>query len=171
MVTALFMANYKSANQNAVLNAAADKLAGDLRLMQSYALGAKKLQNDTVPAGGWCINFFSPKTSYILFSDINGDSDYDNGEKFKDVVLTSQLEIKGGAANGRFEIFLPAGGQQNRNQMDICYQPPDPAVSFVGYTGGALITGGIASAIVVRNNSTGKEKKILLNSFGLIDVE
>jgi prepilin-type N-terminal cleavage/methylation domain-containing protein len=169
MITGLFLADYKSSNQKAMLNTAADQLASDIRLMQSYALGAKKTGSGTVPAGGWCINVFSPKDRYILFADNNGNGDYDGaGEKYKEIILPVQLEIK----TGGFVISLPAGGTTSRNRIDVCYQPPDPKVSIVGTTGGGpRISTGIASAVIIRDKKIGQEKKLLFNSFGLIDVE
>ena len=88
MITGLFLADYKSSNQKAVLNAAADQLASDLRLAQSYALGAKKNEKNgnNVPAGGWGIRLSSINPNnefYLLFADSGQNpkpQEYDNSD-------------------------------------------------------------------------------------------
>jgi len=173
MITGLFLADYKSVNQKAVLNAAADQLASDLRLAQSYALGAKKNEKNgnQVPAGGWGIWMRSQPPNdvfYILFADSNSSSGSDRPQRY-DASDNQYRKIYfpgGESVNAPITILSMSGFTVNpNNDNSIVFLPPDPVVYFDGIKANAVAT------ITLKDSRTGKMKNIIVNSFGLIDVE
>jgi prepilin-type N-terminal cleavage/methylation domain-containing protein len=180
MITGLFLADYKSSNQKAVLNAAADQLAGDLRLAQSYALGAKKNEknDNTVPAGGWGIRLRSitppNNSSYEIFADSNSSGGSDQPQMYdgSDSIYRKNF-LPGGDVNGLGKapvvVESMSGFTVNPNNVNsIVFLPPDPAVYFDGVNAG--VSGAVAE-IILNDTRTGNKKKVIVNAFGLIDVE
>ena len=169
LITGLFFSNYKSANQRALLDNAALQLAADLRLIQSYALSAKKNEKNgnTVPRGGWGIRLRrqNPNNSfYILFADAGDNSkpqEYDNSD-----FIYRQIDFpKDKAGNPLIEIdeFTNLIGNPD---ISIVILPPAPEVYFTGQKAGSNV-----GVIRLRDVKTDKTKNIMINSFGLIDVE
>lgn len=177
VITGLFLTDYKSANRTAMLSAATDHLVSDLRLVQSYALGAKLDKTGKVPRGGWCINFDSPKNYYTIFADANGDHQQAAGaaEDYRQVIVdpTNRIQIVGAKPfNPRkdyYEIYNGTVLAGEKKQMDICYETPVPTVYITGYPSG--IATGTNTQIKFIDTTNNLSMKILVNNFGLIDKE
>lgn len=164
VMTGLFLANYRTANQAAGLNAAAQKLASDIRLVQSYALGSKK-DSTIIPAGGWGVYMQKNPpndTKYVIFAD-NGLSagssvpyDYDGSDS---VVQT--VSIPG---DGNISIFSFSGFSTGGNSQSVVFLPPSSKVYFSG----DLAVGAVE--IVLKDKRNNATKTVSINHFGLVEV-
>lgn len=141
LISGLLLVNYHSTNKRSELIMAAQKLASDIRLAQSYALGSKEF-NGNVPAGGWGISFYNNASYYYFFAD-DGDFNYEAGEKFKTVNLPEGIK----------SFSLP--------DKDIVFSPPNPIT---------YINGNANSNATIRLNDGETDKSIEINSLGLVDV-
>ncbi len=177
-ISVLFIANYRSNDQRSRVTGAANKLAADFRLVQSYALGAKKGRNGVIPLGGWCINFDAPRNYYTIFEDDDGNHKQQNSGS-EDVLQINVdpkniLQIVGTKpSNPRkdyYEIYQGSTIVDQKKQVDVCYETPNPTVYITGYPGGGDVSGS-STYIKLIDTGTQQSKTIFVNDFGLIDVQ
>jgi prepilin-type N-terminal cleavage/methylation domain-containing protein len=155
LLSGLLLVNYHLTNSRAVLVNAAQEMASNIRLTQSYALGLKDF-NGAAPSGGWGVYFIlSSSGSYIIFADSDGGGDYTNGEEFKTVNLPTGITIS--------SIFLD---DSNNNSANIVFTPPDPAI----HINGNITSDAINVKITLKENQDNTTKTIEVNSLGLVDV-
>ncbi len=169
VVAGIFLTNYHSTNKRSELNMTSQKIVSDIRLVQSYTLGAKEFDN-IPPEGGWGIRMMKDDIEYIIFADKDnsgkyradeeGTIDYENYAKIQ---LPIGITIKG------FNI----DGNTQRNYLYIVFEPPDPETHINGASNennDSLPTGDAdyAKIILIRDNED--EKIILVNFFGLADI-
>ena len=149
LMTGLFLNNYHSTNKRSELSLAAQKLASDIRLMQSRSLSSTKFGGN-VPNGGWGI-YFNKTTnpgSYIFFADDN----FPNPPTYLFDTLEEDEEI-----NLPANITLGHVG----NSVSIVFEPPAPATYINGLNLGSI------NIVLTDGEST---KTVLVNFFGLVDV-
>lgn len=163
LMTGLFLANYHSTNQKATLNAAADQLVTDIRLVQSYALGAKK-NNNVVPAGGWGLYFnVSSPNQYIIFTDDTGSHEYSMSDTtYRTVQLPTSVKIDTRANSGLFV------NNNNSDTLSVVFSPPEPKTYIKRDVIGDDITHGQAQIKLIDGNN--RNKTIFLNFFGMTQV-
>ena len=154
LLTGIFLANYHGANQRNKLIMAAQKLASDIRMAQSFALGAREFGADNIPQGGWGVRFDEGTSNYKIFADdITVNKQYDSGEADK---------TKGGRIidlpDGVTIYLLSAG-----DPTDIVFLPPDPTTYINGAADQTVL-------ITLKDSKSNTTKKIEVNFFGLIDV-
>jgi prepilin-type N-terminal cleavage/methylation domain-containing protein len=144
-VATTFTVSYQRANSRTKITMAAYKMASDIRMAQNYALGLKE-------KGGynsWGIAASLNGTEYHLFSDVNGD------DAFNDDNTEKEQTFK-----------LPGGIKISSIDMDcVLYEPPDP----ITYIWQGVIDKNEATIELI--DPKGATKKIVINRFGLVDVE
>ena len=162
LMSTVAVANYGNYGKAKKLQMAAQVLASDVRIAQSYAMSQKRFAG-TIPPGGWGIyaSRLNPNnTSYIIFADTGAPNrDYDVGEEmrtvnFTDGVTISNIQIDGNPRNGTVIIFEPPGPV-----TWICRLPnPCPAVR----DGNAVD--------ITLSMAGGATRTVRINAFGLVDV-
>lgn len=162
LLATLFVSNYRAAERQQRLFAAADQLVSDIRLMQSYALGAKKYEGQ-VPLGGWgaYLSVTDPGR-YLLYADncAAGIGTY----QVACATSTPDAIVKTGILPR--DIVISGSGlsvdNSSVNDVSLLFFPPDPKTS-INLTGQSL-------KIVLTDTLTSRTKEIDINSFGLIDL-
>jgi type II secretory pathway pseudopilin PulG len=147
IMSAAYVTNYRSTNQQIVLDQATSNLVSDLRLVQNMSMNVK-LFNEVIPEGGYGIKIVDGSSTYTIYADCNNASHvYDNSadcgpglniqEKVADKTLDPNIDIS--------------------PTLDISFQPPNPIVWFDG-----LDTGSSAN-IFLRYGSNIQGRKITIN--------
>lgn len=159
--SAITFPNYRSTQQQLVLQRSASKLAQDIRKVQEMAISAKECPpsicggSEPIIPPGYGIYLHQGDSDYLLYADVNpadGNEKYDSGNDkvVETIEMEKGIEIKS---------VSPAS-------MSINFKPPDPKVRISG-TGGdfteAIITLGV--------KDTSFEKEVKVNKAGLIYVE
>lgn len=165
LISGLFFANYRSTARQNVLTGAVQQLSGTLRLVQSYASGARK-NNGFVPRGGWGVYFSALSNSYNIFTDDNADNKYTTSpaELYQKVDLPANILISG------IEVTkwnaMPVVGTST---VSVVFLPPDPKT----YITTNLSTDNTENIlkITLKDNINKTTKTVLINFFGLIDVQ
>ncbi len=167
LLSAAFIADYHSARRFGELNIAAQKLASDIRMAQNYTLGLNKF-NGNIPDGGWGINIRSGNNNYIVFADTDGDKIFDSlSEQYKVINLINGLTIS------NIECFFGLGTFSIISPLDIMFVPPNPFTDLVilNNNGNNIWANQLDYCKITITNPEGNSKSILINKFGLIDVE
>ena len=102
IIASLTIANYRSGSRQSQLHLAAQELATNIRLAQSYAIGSKDFvdpnsSNDSSqsPKGGWGILVSTSNDGqYQLVVDLNGNHVVDDDEVYKTIELPDNVVIK-----------------------------------------------------------------------------
>lgn len=164
LLSALFLANYRSTSRRTDLVMAAQTLVTDIRFAQANALGLIKY-DDEVPAGGWGIYASAANvaangnTGYTLFADENDDQIMNTGEA---------------AANlGGKRIDLPPNividrltlGTSEVSAANITFLPPDPITRLRGSAGTSTVL-----EIRLREKVNDTTKTVRVNFLGLVEV-
>jgi prepilin-type N-terminal cleavage/methylation domain-containing protein len=155
MITGIFLVNYHSSDERQKLIMAVQQAASDIRLAQSYALGAKKF-NGSIPAGGWGFHAWKwPGSSYEIFADEDGDKNYlsESAEMYKKIILPDGIVISDVS-----DCSFSGSG------VDIFFIPPKPDnyILWDSYEKD--------NVCVIFKDSNNTTKTIQVNSFGLVDV-
>ena len=169
IITALFIANYRSASRRSDIIMRAQEIVADIHLAQNNALGLVQY-NNSVPPGGWGINFNRLENSYTIFADLNapgtsGYGSYDSSSEgnqnhgARTVVLPPLIKI--------FE--LKTADNATYDTLDVTFLPPDPKTNIWQGSGlGAATSTALEITLTEEiNNST---KTIRLNFLGLAEV-
>ncbi|NTW22354.1 prepilin-type N-terminal cleavage/methylation domain-containing protein [Candidatus Falkowbacteria bacterium] len=163
LLATLFVTNYRSAERQQRLYTAADQLVSDIRLMQSYALGAKKHEGQ-VPLGGWGVHLdATDPANYSLYADTcaSGIGTYEvacaTGTPDA-IIKTGKLprDVRINPVNGLMVDSVSV------NDVSLLFFPPDPKTS-INLTGQSL-------NVVLMDSMTGRTKEVDVNYFGLIDL-
>lgn len=180
LITSLFLANYSGAKNRARLDSAVMQLVSNLRLVQSYALGAKKTPGGEIPTGGWCIYLSAPQSYYRIFHDTSGNHRYNSGEQFgSDVNIDPTgliLDLRGTQTTGQpyYQIYQGSTLIAAKKDLHVCYESPLPTIYITGTNagtgGGSAVYTGSSTKIQVYDIGSDKYRNIFINDFGLIDV-
>jgi hypothetical protein len=173
LVSALFIANYRSASKRTDLIMTAQNLVADVHLAQNNTLGLVKY-NGSVPAGGWGINFNKANNTYTIFADLDApatptvpspgymqydpSSEGDTSYGARVTTLPAGLEI--------LDLKLANGTSQA--QVNVTFLPPDPQTSIYQPITAATSTSLEVDLRETRNNST---KKVFINFLGLVEAQ
>lgn len=150
LMSGLFIANYKYSNYQAALTSTIQKTTSDLRLTQSYSLGAQEF-GGSIPGGGWGVRFNTgTPTGYIIYADLNGNHAYDSGELLKNVDFPANVRLD----------------STNKGAvLNICFQPPDPTTYLNG-----TVNDPIPAVVTLKEINSQKTRTIIINFIGLIDA-
>lgn len=172
MMATLFITNYRVAERQYKLNSAVDQFASNIRLAQSYALGAKKVGSN-VPLGGWGIYLGGSTREYIVFADVDPNSvgAFKSGA---DIVVASStlptgVEFKSSVGVPVFMVKDMAGNNQPSEEVSMLFLPPEPKVTINATTSGSGVIGSLAT-ISLYDKLSGQTKSVALNLFGLVDI-
>ncbi len=161
MITAIFLANYRTATKNSDLRMTAQRVVSDIRLAQNYALGLASYGPAgmrTPPTGGWGIVFDLASLGnqqYIIFADDNGNQVFNGGEG----------EVAYGAVVTKLPNNTIIDSISIGHRVDINYLPPDPIVTLSGSAGTHQ-----SVDVVLRDTQTNQTKTIRINFLGLAEV-
>jgi len=180
MITALFMANYRSNNKRIDLTMTAQKLVSDLHAAQNDTLGLVKY-GTVVPAGGWGIHFdmtASSSNQYILFADLSNPPVNEPDQNTPaDAGYMNYDQGEGDQSLGARIVTLPAGvvisslvtengvSTSSVNMANVTFLPPDPKTNV--YDGTATST---ALNITLKDKRENAVKTIRVNFLGLAEV-
>jgi len=167
LITALFIANYRSANKRTDLIMTAQNLVADIHLAQNNTLGLVKY-NNAVPGGGWGIAFDTEKNYYTMFADADapGTSGYMGMDEATEAnpnygaritYLPEGIEISG---------LTTAGGIEN-SAVNVTFLPPDPRTNI--YRVAAVATSS-SLEIRLREERNNSFKTVRVNFLGLVEV-
>ncbi|MBZ9578069.1 type II secretion system protein [Patescibacteria group bacterium] len=160
--SAITFPNYRSTQQQLILQRSASKLAQNIRKVQEMAISAKECPPSicggpgSIIPPGYGIYLKKDDLDYLLYADVNpaaGNEKYDSGNDkvVETIPLETGVEIKS---------VSPAS-------MSINFKPPDPEVKISGTD-----TDDAAEAVITLVvEGTSFEKKIIVNKAGLIYVE
>lgn len=143
LLSAIFLTNYHTTNNNTKVLMAAQKLASDIRVAQSYALGVQDNQGST-PEMGWGIYLAQNADNYIIFANEAGDY-LRNADGSEDVNV----------------IKLPSGIEITSHNADILFMPPDP-VTWINENDASTVDIVLSDGLI--------SKTVRVNFFGLIEV-
>ncbi len=156
LVSSIFLANFHKYGNKGNVDMLAQKIASDIRMIQSYAFGLKKF-NGSSPSGGWGIHFDKANNDqYIIFADHVYNHNYDVSEKYK-IIKTNNTQISNLKVNGA-----------NKNWISITAEPPDPIIWICDDTTPLCSTTTDAEIVL---ESSDEQKIIEINCFGLIDIK
>lgn len=166
ILSVVIFANYRSGQQQFVLQRATYKLAQDIRRVQVMAGlvedACKKFDNDFHADYEYGYGIFlemtpEPETKkYELIADCNGDGKQSSGDEiietidFEEGIKVKELKIDG----------------LNKNKISVVFSPPDPSVFIKN--GGA---GNLAEIVISLEEDLTKTKTIIVNKAGLIDID
>jgi len=164
LITAIFIANYRSTNKRTDLIMTAQNLVADLHYAQNNTLGLSKY-NGVVPAGGWGVYLnLASSSNYIIFADLEGPGEigymsYDDSEGLvnygaRRIELPENIYISSLTMNGA-----------TTSLANITFLPPDPSTNI--YNGSATSTTLDIELTETRNNSS---QTIQVNFLGLIEI-
>lgn len=154
MLTGIFLANYRSASERSVLNIFIHEMAGDIRLMQNYALGSYNYKG-AIPAGGWGFYIDTSLNRYVLFADVDGDKQYGgSGEFFQSVNFPEHIVVD--------DIYTDS----SLSSVNVTFVPPLPAVNI-----GDVLNSYNDLIVSLKDDRSGMMRSINLNYFGLVDVQ
>jgi len=166
MITAIFIANYRSANKRSDLIMAAQNLVADLHLAQNNTLGLVKY-NAAVPASGWGVYFDIASSSYVLFADL--DAAGTSGYMSLDAATEARAEYGGRVTTLAPDIRitkLTTNGGVIGNTATVTFLPPDPRTNI--YRDAVATSTSLEIEMTEgRNNSI---KTVRVNFLGLIEV-
>lgn len=158
VIGALVITNYHDAGQQSELRLASRQVATHIRQTQNKAMSS---QNDNCALGDGCAwgiyftrdNTGANNTRYIVFEDANGDLEYTSGEESGEPLsLPPNVVVT--------DLLFSAG----HAEAHITFLPPDPVIN--------LCWDGLNCENFMNielSNSAGS-KQILINKFGLVDV-
>ena len=175
IITAIFIANYRSSDKRSDLIMTAQKLVADIHAAQNNTLGLIKYGNE-VPPGGWGIHFDkSDPLKYIMFADLDRPASteppdiYPADAGFMSYASTTEGDIN----NGARIVELPQGisiidletGNDDSNIANVSFLPPDPKTNiFNGISTSTFLE------ITLKEERENKIKTVRVNFLGLVEV-
>lgn len=142
IISAITIFNYSSFRSSTTLRNLADDIALSVRRAQGYAIGVRGYNSQF--QDGYGIHFTSVKESsdefsgsgksFILFTDVNGDGNYDAGSSCGNPEEGNEcLEVLTIASGNRIlEIYLnnDTNPIDSDNSVDILFKRPNPEPTF-----------------------------------------
>lgn len=176
IITAIFIANYRSNNKRTDLIMTAQTLVSNFHAAQNNTLGLIKYGN-AVPAGGWGIYFdITTPNKYILFADLDRPASDEPGDTHLADSGSSRYNAstEGDVNQGARIIDLPPGLEISAiktdigsplNYVNVTFLPPDPKTNI--FDGTYAYDAIKISLKDTRDNTT---KTVRVNFLGLIEV-
>jgi prepilin-type N-terminal cleavage/methylation domain-containing protein len=153
------VANYRSGSRQSQLRLAAQGLATNIRLAQSYAVGSKDFVDpdgsdhiSQSPLGGWGVYISLENPDYYQIV-VDLDDDHTKDKVFKTINLPEQISI---------EKILVQGEEVDPGV--IFFQPPEPQTFINGLPNNQI-------AIILRDQTEATTSQVMVNLFGLVEVE
>ena len=147
LITALFLANYRSGQREREVIATGEKLVNGLREVQNMTIHRVNLTESDSGYGAY-FNLSAPDR-YLIFKDANNDRLYQAGELTRTVMLGGETKL---------ESIAPAGVS---GQLEIFFLAPNPTL----YINGAS-TPAAAASIILRHNQVDFQKTVFVGGAG-----
>jgi len=177
IITAIFIANYRSSNKRSDLIMTAQKLVADIHAAQNNTLGLIKYGNE-VPPGGWGIHFDENNPlEYTMFADLDRSASteppdiYPADAGFMSYDNTTEGDIDKGARvvklpQGISIIELNTGDDADGSSIaNVSFLPPDPKTNiFNGVSTSTFLE------ITLKEARENKTKTVRVNFLGLVEV-
>jgi len=155
------VANYRVGNRQSQLRLAAQELAANIHLAQSYAIGSKDFINSSQesqpPSGGWGIYLTTTESSsYKIIVDLDENHLWvsSSDDFLRTINLPQNVIID--------EILI--NSTTTTTAATILFWPPEPQ-TFINGTSSNNV------AITFKDGITMTTNRVLVNFFGLIEVE
>lgn len=161
--SAMALANFKSVDKKNAVDLAAYKLASDIRRVQGYALNQKEDGNGDMPGKGWGINFEKNLKFYSVFADTSNCA-YVSTELYEKILISNDVQIN------KLLIKDPAAEE---NEVNLIFEPPDPKVHICDSAPAdcGACAGNSTLEITLKHSNSAYTKKVIVNKFGLVEVE
>ncbi|NCU44465.1 prepilin-type N-terminal cleavage/methylation domain-containing protein [Candidatus Falkowbacteria bacterium] len=151
--------NYRSGSRQSQLRLAAQGLATNIRLAQSYAIGSKDFvdldgsdHSGQTPQGGWGINVSLDNPDYYqIVVDLDGDHSKD--KVFRTINLPEKISID--------KILVDSA---EVNSGEIFFKPPEPQTFINSLTNNQIV-------IILRDQTEATTSQVMVNFFGLVEIE
>ena len=173
IISSIMVANYRHGGSSEELNIAAQNLVSEIRKAQGYALSYREYNGVIYDEGGWGVrltrNLSANPENFTLFFDVNNYGKSSAGEIFIDKPIGNNVVVSD----------ISSGGSHSDYFWAIFY-PPNPKIMLRGDNDDtddvlASFTIGVSDSAeyveIELTHSRGATKTIILNKFGLIDVE
>ncbi len=169
IISSMAVISHRSASGAQKLKMSAQKLASDIRKMQSFVLNLQE-HHGGFPDGGWGIVLYNnagEEDHYILFADSDGDTVYDDDgtELYMDIKLPVGIKFSAWKGDG-VDI-------SSNSRLVASFQPPDPSVTLCRSQNNNNCTTDVFDIVelVLSNNDNSITRTIEINKYGLIDVQ
>jgi prepilin-type N-terminal cleavage/methylation domain-containing protein len=162
LISTIMLANYHYYGKKGNLTMAAQLLASNIRLAQSYSLGLKQFGNNPYSdtSGGWGVSLTSAspnnKHYYVFFDNDNDMTRNVSTENYQDINLPTGIVISDILLNG-----------VSQSPFNITYLPPDPTISICN----ASYCSSFNNAEIILRNTDGATSSVIVNTLGLVDVK
>lgn len=151
--------NYRTGSRQSQLRLAAQELAANIRLSQSYAVGSRDFVDpdgsdhaSQSPLGGWGVYASLENPSYYQIV-VDLDNDHTKDKVFKTINLPEKISI---------EKILVQGEEVDSGV--IFFQPPEPQTFINGLSNNQIV-------IILRDQTEATTSQVMVNFFGLVEVE
>ena len=173
LLSTVFLANIRGYGQTGGLDITAQKLASDIRMVQSYSLGLKEHDDGTglkFPTGGWGIRFDRDAEKYTIFADHIPDAIYTNGSELLRDVDISKAGVK---IDSKISTYKN-GSWRDGSYAFITFEPPYPVVHLGNSNNATPPPWRYQDADLLKvtliSEATGDTRSVIINKFGLVDV-
>ena len=128
IISGVLVINFRKGGESGQLQRSAQKIAQDIRKVQSMALSSVKF-GSSIPAEGYGVRFRTQDlTSYLLFADTQSDGScgYPGSGNISSPSLEKDIEI-----DSLYTYTTALGtGMVSRTVITSCFIPPDPKTSI-----------------------------------------
>jgi prepilin-type N-terminal cleavage/methylation domain-containing protein len=157
--TMVFLSN-RAVNTSRSVEMSAYRLASEIRKMQSYTLNLQSFQN-AYPNGGWGIHLRKDSNFFRLYADLGITPDHQEGigELFQQIELPSRVVVR--------DIIFDNGASASVNDVHLTFEPPDPST----WIDDGVHDDGQTVTIVLSDDSNTITEEVIVNQFGLIEVQ
>ena len=167
LLAAVVTSNYSLYDRTKGLHMAIQVLASDIRRTQSFGLNLKEHQSGVIPSGGWGIRLSSQNPnneSYILFAEFDEDGYYTSasGEVYE--------ELKFAKPGASVVSQMTVDGTPYQ-YVNIIFKPPGPTVTINGGDSATTMATVNADSVTIEVGMGADTRTILVNKFGLVDVQ
>lgn len=151
--------SYRQSTRRMEVTLVAQQLAGDIRLMESYAASSRQHLNDQ-KRNIWGVYADKNKSGqYVLYTS-DSDGLYADANLYRKVLLPKQVIL---SAVGCIDA---SGNKTEKTDGAVAFIPPDPSVKFAN--GASTCPSGVYFTLKDRISNVTKD--VTANYFGLVDI-
>ena len=113
IMSVVVISGYSSQQDSRALSLGKSQVINDIRIVQSRSYNGISADGADFPEGGYGIRFTEDSSSYIVFTDLDRDRIYDEGEEIETIELPRNVEVKN----------LKKDEDESIVNVDIVFQP------------------------------------------------
>jgi len=176
-ISGIFLGGYQSSGRKARLKMTAQNLSSDIRKAQGFALGLKEFSDiGKTPSGGWGVYMSSVdglNNYYDIYADhgdgAGGIEDHIYQEAFPPFnEKFERINLEGGVYIKEIIFYDSVDNPNVHTQAHITFEPPDPLIYFCDEM---FFCDDYVLVDIILSDRSGEEKTVVVNKFGLVDVE